>query len=165
MPLIVVLRNHHHFISSFIYSFVCLFVFLAYLAGKSFTLTITVNSSPPQVATYTKAIKVTVDGPREPRSKTRKTNDVVFFLVFCFVLFICVCFFFALLSEKSSLSLSLRVLEKNQQELYLVGLIVTVYLGDTYDTFRVRRGIFYYSLLLVAWPAWSYGSVITVGPS
>jgi hypothetical protein len=41
-------------------------------AGKSFTLTITVNSSPPQVATYTKAIKVTVDGPREPRSKTRK---------------------------------------------------------------------------------------------
>ncbi|XP_046450570.1 runt-related transcription factor 2-like isoform X2 [Daphnia pulex] len=39
--------------------------------GKSFTLTITVNSSPPQVATYTKAIKVTVDGPREPRSKTR----------------------------------------------------------------------------------------------
>ncbi|XP_057371973.1 uncharacterized protein LOC130692896 isoform X1 [Daphnia carinata] len=38
--------------------------------GKSFTLTITVNSSPPQVATYTKAIKVTVDGPREPRSKT-----------------------------------------------------------------------------------------------
>ncbi|XP_066991833.1 runt-related transcription factor 1-like [Anabrus simplex] len=38
--------------------------------GKSFTLTITVNTSPPQVATYNKAIKVTVDGPREPRSKT-----------------------------------------------------------------------------------------------
>ncbi|XP_046752866.1 runt-related transcription factor 1-like isoform X2 [Diprion similis] len=38
--------------------------------GKSFTLTITVSTSPPQVATYTKAIKVTVDGPREPRSKT-----------------------------------------------------------------------------------------------
>ncbi|CAH1408015.1 unnamed protein product [Nezara viridula] len=38
--------------------------------GKSFTLTITVSSTPPQVATYTKAIKVTVDGPREPRSKT-----------------------------------------------------------------------------------------------
>ncbi|XP_017774111.1 PREDICTED: runt-related transcription factor 3 isoform X2 [Nicrophorus vespilloides] len=38
--------------------------------GKSFTLTITVSSSPPQVATYNKAIKVTVDGPREPRSKT-----------------------------------------------------------------------------------------------
>ncbi|XP_074032052.1 RUNX family transcription factor Runt related A isoform X1 [Leptinotarsa decemlineata] len=38
--------------------------------GKSFTLTIMVSSSPPQVATYNKAIKVTVDGPREPRSKT-----------------------------------------------------------------------------------------------
>ncbi|KAJ1525811.1 hypothetical protein ONE63_009014 [Megalurothrips usitatus] len=40
--------------------------------GKSFTLTIIVGSVPPQVATYTKAIKVTVDGPREPRSKTSK---------------------------------------------------------------------------------------------
>ncbi|KAJ9573921.1 hypothetical protein L9F63_008694, partial [Diploptera punctata] len=38
---------------------------------KSFTLTIIVSSSPPQMATYSKAIKVTVDGPREPRSKTR----------------------------------------------------------------------------------------------
>jgi hypothetical protein len=38
--------------------------------GKSFSITITVSTSPPQVATYTKAIKVTVDGPREPRSKT-----------------------------------------------------------------------------------------------
>nr|AJM44881.1 RunxB/p54 [Lethenteron camtschaticum] len=35
--------------------------------GKSFTLTITVFTSPPQVATYHRAIKVTVDGPREPR--------------------------------------------------------------------------------------------------
>ncbi|BES87198.1 Runt domain [Nesidiocoris tenuis] len=39
--------------------------------GKSFTLSIIVNSCPPQVATYNKAIKVTVDGPREPRSKMR----------------------------------------------------------------------------------------------
>ncbi|EDS27688.1 lozenge [Culex quinquefasciatus] len=38
--------------------------------SKSFTLTITVSTTPPQVTTYTKAIKVTVDGPREPRSKT-----------------------------------------------------------------------------------------------
>ncbi|XP_058817198.1 uncharacterized protein LOC131680502 isoform X1 [Topomyia yanbarensis] len=38
--------------------------------GKSFTLTIMVSTSPPQLATYNKAIKVTVDGPREPRSKT-----------------------------------------------------------------------------------------------
>ncbi|KAI9537523.1 Runt- transcription factor 3 [Dissostichus eleginoides] len=36
--------------------------------GKSFTLTITVFTGPPQVATYHRAIKVTVDGPREPRS-------------------------------------------------------------------------------------------------
>nr|CAD7427309.1 unnamed protein product [Timema monikensis] len=41
------------------------------LTGKSFTLTILLGSSPPQMATYNKAIKVTVDGPREPRSKTR----------------------------------------------------------------------------------------------
>ncbi|XP_036320281.1 protein lozenge [Rhagoletis pomonella] len=38
--------------------------------GKSFTLTITVSTNPPHIATYNKAIKVTVDGPREPRSKT-----------------------------------------------------------------------------------------------
>ncbi|KAK8395062.1 hypothetical protein O3P69_006074 [Scylla paramamosain] len=39
--------------------------------GKSFLLTITISTSPPQVATYNKAIKVTVDGPREPRSKSQ----------------------------------------------------------------------------------------------
>ncbi|XP_011876661.1 PREDICTED: segmentation protein Runt-like [Vollenhovia emeryi] len=38
--------------------------------GKSFTLTIQINTVPYQVATYAKAIKVTVDGPREPRSKS-----------------------------------------------------------------------------------------------
>ncbi|XP_059616653.1 segmentation protein Runt [Phlebotomus argentipes] len=37
--------------------------------GKSFSITITISSYPLQIATYTKAIKVTVDGPREPRSK------------------------------------------------------------------------------------------------
>ncbi|KAF4525736.1 hypothetical protein B566_EDAN001996 [Ephemera danica] len=41
------------------------------ISGKSFTLTIMISTSPPQVTTYNKAIKVTVDGPREPRSKTR----------------------------------------------------------------------------------------------
>ncbi len=40
--------------------------------GKSFNLTIIVETNPPQIATYMKAIKVTVDGPREPRSKTSK---------------------------------------------------------------------------------------------
>jgi Runt domain len=39
------------------------------VAGKSFTLTITVSTLPHQLATYNKAIKVTVDGPREPRTK------------------------------------------------------------------------------------------------
>uniref|UniRef100_A0A182QML3 Runt domain-containing protein n=1 Tax=Anopheles farauti TaxID=69004 RepID=A0A182QML3_9DIPT len=39
-------------------------------SGKSFTLTITICTTLPQVTTYCKAIKVTVDGPREPRSKT-----------------------------------------------------------------------------------------------
>ncbi|CAB3365004.1 Hypothetical predicted protein [Cloeon dipterum] len=38
--------------------------------GKSFTLSITVSSRPMQIATYNKAIKVTVDGPREPRTKS-----------------------------------------------------------------------------------------------
>lgn len=35
--------------------------------GKSFTLMIHINTQPIQVATYQMAIKVTVDGPREPR--------------------------------------------------------------------------------------------------
>ncbi len=39
--------------------------------GKSFTITITIQTKPLQCATYNKAIKVTVDGPREPRSKNR----------------------------------------------------------------------------------------------
>ena len=43
-------------------------------AGKSFTLSIIVSSSPIQVTTYNKAIKVTVDGPREPRTKSRKLH-------------------------------------------------------------------------------------------
>lgn len=47
-----------------------LYLFLL-VAGKSFTLTIVISTNPIQIATYTKAIKVTVDGPREPRSKVR----------------------------------------------------------------------------------------------
>ncbi|XP_064614367.1 runt-related transcription factor 1-like isoform X4 [Liolophura sinensis] len=43
--------------------------------GKSFNLTIQVSSNPPQMATYQKAIKVTVDGPREPRSKIKLRTD------------------------------------------------------------------------------------------
>ncbi|XP_039261573.1 uncharacterized protein LOC120337759 isoform X2 [Styela clava] len=43
--------------------------------GKSFNLTITVFTNPPQVATYQRAIKVTVDGPREPRRQRQKQMD------------------------------------------------------------------------------------------
>ncbi|KTG06015.1 hypothetical protein cypCar_00028852, partial [Cyprinus carpio] len=46
--------------------------------GKSFTLTITVFTGPPQVATYHRAIKVTVDGPREPRRKSFTLTITVF---------------------------------------------------------------------------------------
>nr|CAH8870944.1 unnamed protein product [Trichobilharzia regenti] len=37
--------------------------------GKSFNITITVETTPPIIALYARAIKVTVDGPRVPRSK------------------------------------------------------------------------------------------------
>ncbi|XP_047106001.1 uncharacterized protein LOC124775207 [Schistocerca piceifrons] len=47
-----------------------------FMRWKSFSLTITVNTTPPQVAVYSKAIKVTVDGPREPRSKTRQQQQI-----------------------------------------------------------------------------------------
>lgn len=66
--------------------------------GKSFSVTITIRASsipmiaiPDQIATYCKAIKVTVDGPREPRSKQSK-----FYLPFSFLVFI---FFFRFLIE------------------------------------------------------------------
>ena len=42
------------------------------ISGKSFNLTIQISTSPPQIMTYNKCMKVTVDGPREPRSKTRE---------------------------------------------------------------------------------------------
>lgn len=43
--------------------------------GKSFSLTITVATRPPIVATYNKAIKVTVDGPREPRRHNQQPTS------------------------------------------------------------------------------------------
>lgn len=46
--------------------------------GKFLTVSITVNSPDcVQVATYNKAIKVTVDGPREPRSKSSKYLELI----------------------------------------------------------------------------------------
>ncbi|KAA0192767.1 hypothetical protein HAZT_HAZT009066, partial [Hyalella azteca] len=38
--------------------------------GKCFSLSLIVNSSPVVMTTLSKAIKITVDGPREPRNKT-----------------------------------------------------------------------------------------------
>lgn len=45
--------------------------------GKSFSLTLTVATNPPLVATYNKAIKVTVDGPREPRRHNQQANQLM----------------------------------------------------------------------------------------
>ncbi|XP_047735783.1 segmentation protein Runt isoform X2 [Hyalella azteca] len=42
--------------------------------GKSFSLSIIINTTPMQITTLTKAIKVTVDGPREPRNKSRHSG-------------------------------------------------------------------------------------------
>lgn len=53
--------------------------------GKSFSLTITISTFPSQVATYTKAIKVTVDGPREPRTKQSKFIFYQFSYVYTFL--------------------------------------------------------------------------------
>jgi hypothetical protein len=39
--------------------------------GKNFNLTIAVHTRPPELAVYPSCIKVTVDGPREPRSKSK----------------------------------------------------------------------------------------------
>lgn len=43
----------------------------------------TVSTNPPQIATYSKAIKVTVDGPREPRSKT--SEFLYYFIYICII--------------------------------------------------------------------------------
>ncbi|XP_022603920.1 runt-related transcription factor 3-like [Seriola dumerili] len=40
--------------------------------GKSFTVSINVLTSPPQIATLHRAIKITVDGPRLPRRQRQK---------------------------------------------------------------------------------------------
>jgi len=50
---------------------------IAFVTGKRFTLTISLSTCPPQVATYQRAIKVTVDGPREPRSKLREYSNII----------------------------------------------------------------------------------------
>lgn len=58
---------------SFGYFFPSIFSLFRFV-GKSFTLSICISTMPAEMATYSKAIKVTVDGPREPRSKIRHTG-------------------------------------------------------------------------------------------
>ncbi|XP_061693235.1 runt-related transcription factor 3-like [Syngnathoides biaculeatus] len=48
--------------------------------GKSFTLSINVLTTPPQVATLHGAIKVTVDGPRTPRRQRQKEAQSALFM-------------------------------------------------------------------------------------
>ncbi|XP_061645329.1 runt-related transcription factor 3-like isoform X2 [Phyllopteryx taeniolatus] len=50
--------------------------------GKSFTLSINVLTTPPQVATLHRAIKVTVDGPRMPRRQRQKEVESALFRSF-----------------------------------------------------------------------------------
>jgi hypothetical protein len=59
------------FVISFLVFFFWKITIFFFFSGKSFTITIIISTVPLQVATYNKAIKVTVDGPREPRSKIR----------------------------------------------------------------------------------------------
>lgn len=66
------LCNKLKYLSRYFEKCLTVWIFSSFFSGKSFTLTITVSSNPPQITTYNKAIKVTVDGPREPRSKTSK---------------------------------------------------------------------------------------------
>lgn len=42
---------------------------MSYFLGKMLSVQIAVMTEPSQYSTYAHAIKVTVDGPREPRSK------------------------------------------------------------------------------------------------
>jgi runt-related transcription factor len=39
--------------------------------GKKFTLTIIIETTPPQQCTYRRAIKITVDGPRKKRELSK----------------------------------------------------------------------------------------------
>uniref|UniRef100_A0A8K9Y3T1 Runt domain-containing protein n=1 Tax=Oncorhynchus mykiss TaxID=8022 RepID=A0A8K9Y3T1_ONCMY len=61
-----------HLVESLPRRFVCLNIFFS--VGKHFTLTITMFNSSPQVAMYHRAIKVTVDRPREPHREYTHTH-------------------------------------------------------------------------------------------
>jgi runt-related transcription factor len=42
-----------------------------FILGKKFTLTIIIETTPPQQYTYRRAIKITVDGPRKKRELSK----------------------------------------------------------------------------------------------
>ena len=45
------------------------------ISGKNFNLTITIHTRPLQVTVYAKCIKVTVDGPRQPRNNKSNISE------------------------------------------------------------------------------------------
>ena len=53
------------------------------IAGKSFGLSLIINTMPAIIANLVKAIKITVDGPREPRNKSRKYTSTLLYKLSC----------------------------------------------------------------------------------
>lgn len=45
-----------------------------FILGKKFTLTIIIETTPPQQCTYRRAIKITVDGPRKKRELSKNVS-------------------------------------------------------------------------------------------
>lgn len=114
------------------------------------------QTSPPQIATLSKAIKVTVDGPREPRSKTsecytvlpavgnstlkREQNFYIFWYKYAFVHILFAIFFnqFTLLSSKTKqkknkewlLGWKFQYLLKNTWKMKFNNLIQTTLIRD-----------------------------------
>ena len=49
-------------------------IYVLFLVGKKFTLTIIIETTPPQQCTYRRAIKITVDGPRKKRELSTRVR-------------------------------------------------------------------------------------------
>ena len=62
------LRNNHAHLAEGVAKFTDLRFVGRSGRGKSFNLIITIHGCPVQTTVYSKCIKVTVDGPRDPRS-------------------------------------------------------------------------------------------------
>ena len=76
------LRNNHAYLAEGVAKFTDLRFVGRSGRGKSFNLIITIHSRPVQTTVYSKCIKVTVDGPRDPRSAKSKlfclTTETIF---------------------------------------------------------------------------------------